>query len=138
MFELVILIIVIMVIGKALEMFSNWLGEIFAWVPPLYFWIIDNSYLIAGIICFVGAFLYLIYFKPHKAEKYFIEYKNDRLTRNQAITKIADTMYKTSTGIPSALNSKLTEKRIKALRKRVQAEESFINDLKSYIRTKES
>ena len=80
----------------------------------------------------------MLWFKPHKAELYFKQYKNNIITRQQAITQITETMYEPTMGVPPALNSKITEKRLKALRKRVKAEEEFIRDLRDYIRTKES
>lgn len=98
----------------------------------------NNIYLIMGGACVVFSIFHLVYFKPHKAERYFKKYAKNIITRQEAITKIADTLYKPSLGVPSALNSKLTEKRIMALRKRVKAEEAFIRDLKNYIITKET
>lgn len=100
--------------------------------------VVENRYALLGGMCFLLTACYLVYFKPHQAEKYFMQYKANRITRQEAIMKIADTMYKpASQELPSVMNSKLTEKRIKALRRRVQAEEAFIHDLKNYIRTKE-
>ena len=100
--------------------------------------IVENYYAISGGMCFLLAGCYLIYFKPHQAEKYFKQYKANRLSKEQAIEKIAETLYRPASGLPSVSNSKLTEKRIKALHKRVHAEEAFIHDLKNYIRTKET
>jgi hypothetical protein len=134
---------VILLICYIISEISNcWDDYIFYKISPKWhafaLFVDGNFYLAMSILCFLLAVVYLVVFKPHKAQKYFIQYKNNDISRYQAITKIADTMYTPSSKIPSALNSKLMETRINALRKRVRAEESFINDLKSYIRSKES
>jgi len=115
-----------------------WFNNINPIVQSIHAFLAQNFYLILATACFLSALLYLVYFKPHRAAKFFAQYKNNDISRQQAITKIADTLYKPRVGVPSVINSKLTEKRVNALRKRIRAEEGFIRDLISYIRVKES
>lgn len=140
-FGLVIFILILYAILLILSEIGRFLEDVYIYLfidTGLIPFILDNYFALLAISCSMMAIIYLILFKPHKAEEYFIQYKNDQLTRYQAIVKISDTMYRRGSGVPSVISSKLTERRIRALRKRVRAEESFINDLKSYIRTKES
>ena len=142
MFELVCFIIVVAVIWEILKFLATpfiWLGDVLGPRGESFIvFINENHYLILGVVCFVFSFFYLVYFKPHQAEKYFKQYQKNIITKQEAITKIGDTLYRPTQGIPSALDSRIRVKRIRALRKRVRAEEAFIRDLKSYIRTKES
>ena len=78
-----------------------------------------------------------MYYRPHPSEKHFNAYKKDLITRDQAIERIADTMYNyRRDSLPSERKSRSLARRIQALRKRVKAEEGFLNDLISYIKTK--
>ena len=96
-----------------------------------------NYYLLLALLCFGLAYYVFFRFKPHPAEKHFIAYKNGNITRQMAIKKISSVMYNpTMDGLPSARKSKAYEERIQALRKRVNAETAFIDDLRKYIKAK--
>ena len=128
-------ILICAIISMVLDWLDDfWYYHVFPYYNATIVFIDNNFYIVMSVLCFMSFLFCLVYLKPHQAEKYFIQYKNDRITRDQAITKIANTVHKHGSGLPSVISSKLTEKRISALRKRVRAEESFINDLKSYIR----
>jgi len=94
----------------------------------------QNILSFCGLGCFVLALFVFVYFKPHPAEKHFKLYKTGKLARGQAIKKIGDTMYSPKQGkTPLAYQSKILEKRINALKKRVKAETSFLEELTKYI-----
>ena len=121
--------------------FIAWLFEIienfFIFMQPLWGFIGDNFFFAMAVILWVFAIFVFIYFKPHPAEKHFIAYKNNQISRQTAIRKISSTMYNPRRdGLSSRRKSKIYERRIKALRKRVNAEKDFIDDLRHYMRAK--
>jgi hypothetical protein len=97
----------------------------------------EYFFLFCAVLSLILAGLAYLYFKPHPASKHFDAYKKDLITREQAIEKIANTMYNYRRDrLPSVRKSKSMERRIRWLRKRIKAEEEFINDLISYMKTK--
>ena len=60
---------------------------------PVFVFIGNNFFLIAGILFWLMAILVIIYFKPHPAEKHLKRYRKGEITKRQAIGRVVDTMY---------------------------------------------
>jgi hypothetical protein len=109
---------------------SPYLASIWGFVEAHFFLFCALTFILFAVVLFV-------YFRPHPSEKHFNAYKKDLITRDQAIERIANTMYNYRRDpLPSVRKSRSLERRVQALRKRVKAEEAFINDLISYIKTR--
>lgn len=101
----------------------------------LFLW--DNIFAVLGIICFGLAVYIFIFYKPHPAEKHIKSYKKGEISRGEAIEKISSTLYNPKKeNIPSSISSKIIEKRVQALRKRVKAETGLLEDSIKYFKTK--
>lgn len=142
MFELVCFLLIIAALVELLKWLCTLVEMFFAGIA--YYFIIfghfleKNYWMILGISCLVASVLYLIYNKPHRWERIYKQYKKGLITRNQALMRIGDTMYDPYSPLPSATSSRVNEKRINALSKRLRAETEFVQDLKEYIIKKES
>jgi len=96
-----------------------------------------NVFKLLAIGCFGLGIYVFIYYKPHSATRYFKAYKKGIISRGEAIEQISNKMYSPKRDkIPPAYQSKILEKRIQSLKKRVNAETEFMEDLIKYIKTK--
>lgn len=127
---LAVLVIAVLVIILILIKLAELIEFLAVLIAPFWFGLLGIGSLAVAIFVF-------IYFKPHQAEKHFESYKKGEITKKQAVEKIVDTMYKPGIDkIPPVYQSKIIEKRINALRKRIKTETSFIEDLIKYIKTR--
>ena len=129
-----IIIIICGLISITLDKLDDWW---FVTGPRLAAFFGAYGFLLAAGVCLALLGVVILYFKPHPAEKHFVAYKKNEISRQQAIERIVGTLYNwRSGGVPPAWKSKIMEKRIHWLNRRVKAEEEFINNLISYMRTK--
>jgi hypothetical protein len=85
----------------------------------------------------VAAAYVFIFYKPHPATRHIRSYKKGKISRREAIEKISSTLYDhKKEKIPSAISSKIIEKRVQALRKRIKAEEGLLEDSVEYLKAK--
>ena len=127
------IVIIIALIALAVDKIEDF----FIYTSSFWAFLGNNIFAFFALLFLFLAVIVLIYFKPHPAEKYFKSYKKGEITRRQAIEDIANTMYNSKTDhVPPAYKSKMLEKRISALRKRVKAETEFIEQLIGYMKTR--
>lgn len=134
---LVVIIVVIFVLaiifetlGKILELLAHKLGPFFSLIG-------ENIFLLAGIVCLLLAIFVWKRYQPHPAAKYLEGYQKGEISRQLAIERIADVMYEPARdGIPPAAQSKIMEKRVQALRGRVNEETRFMEDLIENLKTR--
>lgn len=120
-------IVIIFVYGEYLLYLSN----------PFLFFLWKNFFAIAGLILLGLAVYIFIFYKPHPAEKHIKSYKKGKISRGEAIEKISSTLYNPrKENIPSSISSKIIEKRVQALRRRVKAETGLLEDSIEYFKTK--
>lgn len=97
----------------------------------------QDFFLLLAIACFLLAGFCFRYLKPHPAEKHFLALAENKISRQEAIEKIAGTMYDWKRKkIPSVATSKWVERRLKALRGRVKVEKEFMEELIKYLKTR--
>jgi hypothetical protein len=130
-------VVVVYLIGVIFRVIAEILVAIYVVFEPVWVLISENYFLIGGLLLWAAAIFIWVYFKPHPAKKYIEAYKSGRVTRRVAIEKIANTMYNPlRDNIPSVQQNKSLERRLKALRSRVNIETEFMEDLIKYMRTK--
>lgn len=135
--EIIVLVIIITLICYAIGFVVEKIKDLFYISGPLFTFLANNIFAIAGLACFGLAVYVYIFYKPHPATRCIKSYKEGKITRGEAIEKIANTMYNPARDkIPSAYQSKILEKRINALRGRVKAETELMEDVIKYIKTK--
>ena len=59
---------------------------------PLFTFLFNNIFAIAGLACFGLAVYLYVFYKPHPATRYIKSYKEGKITRGEAIENIANTM----------------------------------------------
>ena len=97
----------------------------------------ENIFLICSILSFAMGLFVFYFLKPHPAEKHLDSYKKGQITRRMAVESVARTMYKREReGIPRVSKSRGLERRLKALRRRLNVETGFMEDLIKYMKTK--
>lgn len=125
-------------IGIAFSYMADKIDDLYYAVTPLFYFLGQNIYALAGLFCFGLAVFIFVYYRPHPAEKYLNSYKKGRIQRNEAIALISETMYNPIRDkIPTPYQSKTMQKRLNALRKRIMTESGFINELDQYIKRKD-
>lgn len=127
---IIIALIILEAIGKALSSF-------FDFVSPFFVFIGTNIYLIMGITCLALAGALCVYYKSHPAQKHIEAYKSGKITRETAINRIVESVdFRQYRRVPSAYKSKIMEKRITALTKRIKAEKLFMDEVITQIKRK--
>ncbi len=103
-----------------------------------YYFILNNYYAFGGIIFFILSYVAWEFLREHPAEKIYQSYKEGRIKRQQAVTRIIDSMYhySPSTSPPPAYKSEIMARRLNSLTKRVKAEQEFTDELFKYMKSK--
>ena len=111
-------------------------GKFFYTTSNYFSILVSISFIIAlGFFIYYSICFYLYAVVPHPAKKHFRAFKKGEITRQEAKDKIADTMYKPKAGeVPSVYQSRVLEKRIQVLGRRVRAEKEFIEELIDYMK----
>jgi uncharacterized membrane protein len=131
------LIIIIAILSFIFSFFYQKIEDFFIATESFWSFLGSNIFMVVGFICFGLAVFVFFYLKPHPAEKHFNSYKEGKISRAKAIELISDEMYDSQRdNIPLAYKSKILEKRIQALRKRIKSETEFMEDLIRYLRRK--
>jgi uncharacterized membrane protein len=137
MWVIIVIILVFAAISFITDKLDDWFFENSPFFHSIWSFIGDNFFLFCAFSSLALAGFVFVYFRPHPAEKHFSAYKKDLINRDQAIERIANTMYDYRRDkLPSVRKSRSLERRVQALRRRVKAEEAFINDLINYMRAK--
>jgi len=133
------ILLALLIIGVLLFVAIDVTGHIWEYFTLFFCKIIEpNLYFVYGVFCFLSAVLYLIYFKPHKAEAYLFQYKKGLISCAEASNNIVQQMYDPIVhGAPSALKSRVRKKRAERLKRILDAETELMESISKNIKYKE-
>ncbi len=132
---LVIGLLAILIICYIFEVIFELIGASWFWFDTT---ILPFTYSILGVVCFILAGLYLIYFKPHEAEAHLYKYKKGMLSCAEASNNIVRQMYDPVVhGAPSAFKSRIRKKRAERLKRILDAETELMESISKNIKYKE-
>ena len=125
--EVIIAVGIIILICKFLAWLAGLVGAAFG--VSLGF-LSENIWFILGLSSFITSIYYLIFYNPHQAELAFKQYKEGLLTMDQTVNKVVDALYDPVVeGWPSALSSKIGEKRAIAFQRRLDVENDIMEKI---------
>lgn len=137
---LIVTAIIISLICFVLAFIFDKIEDLFYLLLPFFVFIGNKIFLVLALFFFGAAAFVYLYFKPHPAEKYIKKYQEGKISRGVAVEKIVGTLYSHNDylqdRIPSVYQSRIVERRLNALKKRVKVENEFMEEIIRYMKIK--